>query len=108
VKKTSELEGVGGAVIAMTDGLMVAGQMTTGLNPEAIAGFIPQMHGRVTQYAQEMKLGDAKKLTLVIGELPFRIYRLGGLFFAVVGKPEEALPGPQLDVVADHLTPQSK
>src|SRR4029434_6596944 len=43
VQKTSELNGVAGSLIAMPDGLLVAGHLPPGLNAETIAAFLPQL-----------------------------------------------------------------
>ena len=109
VEKTSALKGVAGALIAMQDGLLVAGHVPSGLNAEAIAAFLPQMHSRMTQYTKELKLGDAKMLTIIVDDVSLRIYKAGGVYFGVLGKGGgEVLPDPQLGMVAAQLDPANK
>jgi len=108
VQKTSALRGVAGALIAMQDGLLVAGHLPPGLNAETIAAFLPQMHSRMTQYSKELKFGEANNLTLIVDDVPLKIFKTGGVFFTVLGRPGESLPEPHLTIVAAQLGPQSK
>jgi len=108
VKKTSELRGVIGALIALQDGLLVASQMPPGLNAETIAAFIPQMFTRMSQYCKELKFGDPSRLTFVVEDVPLKVYKGGGVYFTVLGCATEPLPDAQLNLVAAQLAPQSK
>jgi len=108
VQKASGLRGVAGALIAMQDGLLVAGYLPPGLNAEVIAAFLPQMHSRMAQYSKELKLGEANNLTLIMDDVPLKIFKTGGVFFTVLGRPGESLPEPHLKIVAAQLGPQNK
>ena len=108
VQKTSGLNGVAGSLIAMPDGLLVAGHLPPGLNAETIAAFLPQMHSRITQYSKELRFGEANHLTLIVDDVPLKIFKTGGVFFTVLGRSGEPLPEPQLSVVAAQLGPQNK
>jgi predicted regulator of Ras-like GTPase activity (Roadblock/LC7/MglB family) len=108
VQKTSALRGVTGALIAMQDGLLVAGHLPPGLNAETIAAFLPQMHSRMAQYSKELKFGEANNLTLIMDDVPLKIFKTGGVFFTVLGRPGESLPEPHLNIVAAQLGPQNK
>ncbi len=108
VQKTGALRGVAGALIAMQDGLLVAGNLPPGLNGETIAAFMPQMFSRMMQYSKELKFGDANNLTIVVDNVPLKIFKVGGVFFTVLGRAEEALPEPHLSIVAAQLGPHSK
>jgi len=108
VQKTSTLKGVAGALIAMQDGLLVAGHLPPGLNSETIAAFLPQMHSRMAQYSKELKFGEANNLTLIMDDVPLKIFKTGGVFFTVLGRPGESLPEPHLNIVAAQLGPQNK
>ena len=108
VRKTGALKGVVGALIAMQDGLLVAGHLPPGLNGETIAAFLPQMFSRVMQYSKELKFGEANNLTIVVDDIPLKIYKTGGVFFTVLGRAGESLPEPHLSIVAAQLGPQNK
>jgi predicted regulator of Ras-like GTPase activity (Roadblock/LC7/MglB family) len=92
----------------MQDGLLVAAQLPPGLNGDGIAAFLPQMHTRMSQYAKELKLGGTENITIVIDHVPLRIFKVGNVYFAAVGRTREPLPEPHLDIIASHLGPQSK
>jgi predicted regulator of Ras-like GTPase activity (Roadblock/LC7/MglB family) len=108
VQRTSQLNGVAGALIAMQDGLLVAGQLPPGLSGETIAAFIPQMYTRMMQYCKELKFNDASNLTVVVDAAPLKIFKAGGVFFTVLGREGGNLPEPHLSIVASHLEPQGK
>jgi predicted regulator of Ras-like GTPase activity (Roadblock/LC7/MglB family) len=108
VQRTSSLNGVAGALIAMQDGLLVAGQLPPGLNGETIAAFIPQMYTRMMQYCKELKFNDATNITVLVDSVPLKIYKAGTVYFTVLGRDRDSLPEPHLTIVAAHLEPQSK
>jgi len=108
VQKTSALRGVAGALIAMQDGLLVAGHLPPGLNAETIAAFLPQMHSRMAQYSKELRFGEANNLTLIMDDVPLKIFKTGGVFFTVLGRPGKSLPEAHLNIVAAQLGPQNK
>ena len=108
VQRTTALRGVAGALIAMQDGLLVAGHLPPGLNAETIAAFLPQMHSRMAQYSKELKFGEANNLTIIVDNVPLKIFKAGGVFFTVLGRAGESLPEPHLSVVAAQLGPQNK
>jgi predicted regulator of Ras-like GTPase activity (Roadblock/LC7/MglB family) len=108
VQRTAVLKGIAGAVITMQDGLLIAGQLPPGLNGEIIAAFVPQMFSRMMQYSKELKFGDSDNITFIVENVPLRIYRVGGVYFAVLGCADESLPEIPLRLIASHLGPQSK
>jgi predicted regulator of Ras-like GTPase activity (Roadblock/LC7/MglB family) len=104
VQRTCTLSGVAGALLVLPDGLMIAGQLPPHLNLEAVAAFTPQIFGRMTQYAKELKFPECRRLTLQLDGVSLRIYQLGRMFFTVLGRPDEPLPEADLAVVAAFLT----
>ncbi|MGA1238667.1 MAG: roadblock/LC7 domain-containing protein, partial [Limisphaerales bacterium] len=102
-QNTTTLPGVSGAIVALPDGLLVAAKLAPGLDPDTIAAFLPQMYGRTSQYTKELRLGDPKKITFIVDDMPLLIYRGSGVFFGVFGQNGETLPNPQLDVIAAQL-----
>ncbi len=107
VAKTAQLPGVTGALLAMTDGLVVASQLPTPLQGETVAAFLPQIFGRLTQFAGELKLGELSSVMLVMDNCPWIIFRTGKVYFAVVGTPGEALPLPQLTAIVADIKRQN-
>jgi predicted regulator of Ras-like GTPase activity (Roadblock/LC7/MglB family) len=94
-------------LLAMNDGLVVASQLPKPLNGETVAAFLPQIFGRLTQFAGELKLGDLSSVMLVMDNSPWIIFRTGKVYFAVVGKAGEALPLPQLTAIVADIKRQN-
>jgi predicted regulator of Ras-like GTPase activity (Roadblock/LC7/MglB family) len=107
VEKTATLRGVAGALITTVDGLPVAFHLPANLSGNAVAAFIPQMYTRITQYTRDLKLGDAKNLTIMVENVPLQIFKSGTVYFTALGKANETLPKPQLTAIAAALGRQS-
>lgn len=103
VERTATLRGVAGALITTVDGLPVAFHLPTNLSGNAVAAFIPQMYTRITQYTRDLKLGDAKHLTIFVENVPLQIFKSGSVYFTALGKANENLPKPQLTAIAGAL-----
>jgi predicted regulator of Ras-like GTPase activity (Roadblock/LC7/MglB family) len=107
VKRTAEMPGVTGALVAMSDGLLVASELPKQLVGETVAAFLPQIFGRLTQFSTELKLGDLTSVMLVMDNSPWIIFRTGKVYFAVVGKVGQALPLPQLTAIVADIKRQN-
>lgn len=107
VSKTAQLTGVTGALLALNDGLVVASQLPKPLQGETVAAFLPQIFGRLTQFAGELKLGDLSSVMLIMDNSPWIIFRTGKVYFAVVGKAGEALPLAQLTAIVAEIKRQN-
>jgi predicted regulator of Ras-like GTPase activity (Roadblock/LC7/MglB family) len=101
---TAGLRGVSGSIIATSDGLLIAGTWPDSVSTEAVAGFVPQMYGRIVQYTKELKLGEPGNFTLLIENVPLRIFNTGNSYFTVLGRAGESLPEPELQALAQRLT----
>lgn len=108
VGKAASLPGVEGALIALPDGLLVASRIPPTMNAETIAAFLPQIFGRVSQCTRELRLGDLNNLNFTVGNVPWKIYRVGAIYFAVFGRPGEPLPTNQLVGIAAELDRKGK
>lgn len=108
VANLATLPGVSGAVVALQEGLLVAHSLPPDLKSETIAAFLPQLFARLNQYAGEMKLGEVDDLLFTTRGAHCQIYRLGYVYFAVLGKPGEQLPWTSLRLVADELARQTQ
>ena len=106
VARVVKLPGVAGAVIALQEGFQVAQALPEGINAETVSAFLPQIFGRLNQYAGEMKLGEVDDLLFTTRGAHCLIYRLGTLYFAVLGQPGASLPWHQLRLVAAELSRQ--
>ncbi len=99
--------GVLGAVVALQEGLLVANSLPAELNGETIAAFLPQIFARLNQYAGEMQFGEINDLLVTTHGAPCQIYRVGFVYFAVLGKPGATLPASELRLVANALADQA-
>ncbi|MBI3416121.1 MAG: roadblock/LC7 domain-containing protein [Verrucomicrobia bacterium] len=103
VQRTSSLPGVAGAVIALQDGLLVAGELPNGMSAETVAAFLAPMFSKLTQYAKEMSLGELSQLEIVAGQLPLRIFKAGKIYFGVLGRAGHQLPLAKLSAIATEF-----
>ena len=107
-QKTLGLRGVAGAIIATSDGLLVAGNWPGGPRNDAVAAFVPQMYNKILQYSKELKIGEPSHFMLMIDNVPLQIFKTGTNYFTVIGKAGENLPKAQLNAVATRLGTSNK
>jgi predicted regulator of Ras-like GTPase activity (Roadblock/LC7/MglB family) len=108
VSKSAALEGVDGALIALPDGLLVASRIPPNMNADTIAAFLPQIFGRVSQCTRELRLGELNNLNFTVGNIPWKIFRVGAIYFAAFGRPGVPLPTAQLVGLAAELDRKAK
>ncbi len=107
VKAASGLPGVSGAVVGLDEGLLVAAELPSEVKGDTVAAFLPQMFARLNNYTGEMKLGEVDELLFTTHNAHFQAYKLGEVYFGVLGKPGEALPWDSLRVVTAELGRQT-
>ena len=107
VAGTVRLPGVAGAIVALHEGLQVATAMPEGVKGEVIAAFLPQIFARLNQYSIEMKMGDVDDLLFTTHGAHCQVYRLGLLYFAILGQPGAALPWHELRLITAELRRQT-
>jgi predicted regulator of Ras-like GTPase activity (Roadblock/LC7/MglB family) len=103
VNRATGLTGVAGALITLSDGLLIAKNLPVNVQPDALAAFVPQVIGRIGQSAREFRLGDLGSLNFTVGNVPWEIRRIGTIVFAAFGRAGEALPTAQLSALAAEL-----
>jgi hypothetical protein len=108
VSKAAALDGVDGALIALPDGLLVASQIPSSMNADTVAAFLPQIFSRVTQCTKELRLGDLNNLNFTVGAIPWKIFKVGAIYFAAFGRAGEALPTAALAGIAAELDRKAK
>ncbi len=108
VRKATGIEGVVGSLIALADGLLVAKSLPPDMNGENLAAFLPQIFGRVSQSTRELKMGELNNLNFTVGNVPWKIFRVGGMFFAAYGRAGQPLPGAPLVTIVAELDRKSK
>ena len=108
IQRTAQMQGVSGALIALQDGLLVAGCLPPGWKTETLAAFIPQMFGRMSQYTRELSMGNLRCLTLCVEKGPVQVYSAGLIYFAVLGNNGTTLPTEDLAIIANELSRHTK
>jgi hypothetical protein len=103
VNKAVSFDGVVGALVTLPDGLLVASHLPDGINGDSIAAFLPQVFGRMTQSAREFRMGELRDLQFTVGVTPWKIFRVGAIYFGVFGREGEPLPLPKLTELAAEL-----
>jgi predicted regulator of Ras-like GTPase activity (Roadblock/LC7/MglB family) len=106
--RAAALEGVAGALIALPDGLMVASCLSTDLNGDTLAAFLPQIFAKVTQCTRELRMGELNNLNFTVGNVPWKIFRVNAIFFAAFGRAGQSLPTAQLAALAGELDHKAK
>jgi predicted regulator of Ras-like GTPase activity (Roadblock/LC7/MglB family) len=108
VHKAAEIEGVAGALIALQDGLLVASCMPPEWKSETVAAFLPQMFGRMKQYARELNAGELKSIAIAVEKGHLEVFNAGLIYFSVLGFPDVPLPLPELTIIATELSRHTK
>ena len=108
VSRAAALDGVAGALISLPDGLMVASRISSDLNGGTLAAFLPQIFSKVNQCTKELRMGDLNNVHFTVGNIPWKIFRVNAIFFAVFGRAGEPLPTAQLAALASELDHRPK
>lgn len=108
VQNTMKLPGVSGVLLAMNDGLLVASALPPQVKCEMMAAFLPQIFGRMNQYAKELVLGELQTISLTVTTGSWLVFKSGQIFFAVSGRPGEQLSISPLSAIAAELGRQQK
>jgi hypothetical protein len=103
VARAMTFRGVAGALVALPDGLTVASQIPADLNADTLAAFLPQIYGRVSQCTKELRMGELNNLNFTVGNVPWKVFRIHGVYFAAFGRVGEQLPTAQLAQLAGEL-----
>jgi len=103
MERAMALPGVAGAVVALYDGLMIAGQVPPDLNADTVAAFLPQIVARMGQSTKELRMGELNNLSFTVGNVPWKIFRVNSVYFAAFGRAGESLPTAQLAALAGQL-----
>ena len=84
VRLTSQLEGVAGCILAMSDGVFVTGQLPPHLDQETISVFAPELFNKVATYTKELRVGEVTRLSVFTDQQPLSIFRSGDIFLVVI------------------------
>ena len=95
---------VTGSLITMQDGLLVAGRLPGGMDPENVAAFLPQAYHRIEEVFAELSAPAPGAITLDNGIVSLRVFKTGKVFFAALGNSGQPMPESQLQQIASYLS----
>ena len=84
VRLTSQLQGVAGCILALSDGVFVTGQLPPHLDQETISVFAPELFNKVATYTKELRVGEVTRLSVFTDQQPLSIFRAGDIFLVVI------------------------
>jgi len=87
VRLTSQLKGVAGCILAMSDGVFLTGQLPAHLDHETISVFAPQLFKKVGRYTKELRVGQITRLSVFTDQQPLSIFHAGDIFLVVIHDP---------------------
>jgi predicted regulator of Ras-like GTPase activity (Roadblock/LC7/MglB family) len=99
-----ELQGVAGALVALSDGFKVASKLPPGLDGDALAAFLPHIFSKVDQSTRELRMGDLNNLNFTVDNIPWKIFHVNKIYFAALGHAGQPMPTEELAALAHKLT----
>lgn len=84
VRLTSQLKGVAGCILAMSDGVFLTGELPPHLDRETISVFAPQLFRKVGRYMKELRAGQVTRLSVFTDQQPISIFHAGDIFLIVL------------------------
>jgi competence ComEA-like helix-hairpin-helix protein len=84
VRLTSQLKGVAGCMLAMSDGVFLTGQLPPHLDQETVSVFAPQLFRKVGRYMKELRAGEVTRLSVFTDQQPISIFRAHDIFLIVI------------------------
>jgi predicted regulator of Ras-like GTPase activity (Roadblock/LC7/MglB family) len=98
-----KLEGVAGALVALSDGFKVASKLPPDMDGDALAAFLPHIFTKVNQATRELRMGDLNNLNFTVDNIPWKIFQVNQLFFAALGHAGQSMPTTELAALAHKL-----
>jgi predicted regulator of Ras-like GTPase activity (Roadblock/LC7/MglB family) len=97
------VDGVLGAFIATTDGLLVAGDVPDS-NENVLAAFAPTVFAQLTKYADMARLGSPESTEIHLsGKINIHIRKVGKLFLGILMPHGRPLPFDEFGRMAGKL-----
>jgi predicted regulator of Ras-like GTPase activity (Roadblock/LC7/MglB family) len=94
---------VGGALVILPEGLLVAGKLDPSHDADAVAAFLAHAYRQVSRSASEAKVGNVTRIEFWANDVPWIIFGLDGALLAVFGSGSGNLPAAELAGFATEL-----
>lgn len=103
VQRLATVKGVAGSLLATVDGLYMASQVPAPLSGEKIAGFMPEIFGRINQFSKDLRLGEIQTLSFSTGAVQCQVFRSGKVCLGILNRAGEAFPPASADLILKEL-----
>ena len=107
ISRCTQLKGITGALIASSEGFVVADQLPTGLNPATVAAFVPQIFRKMSQSTRELRVGELSSVSLSFDNHSWQIFQSRDMFLAVIGATGELVSAEIVAEFVSELTESS-
>ena len=84
VRMICTLKGVDGAILAMSDGVFLTGELPSHLDQTSISVFAPQLFRKVSRYMRELRVGQVSRMSVFTDQQPISIFRAGEVYLVVI------------------------
>ena len=103
VQQVGQLEGVGGAMLSLSEGQIAAAAIGINVKPDLIAFRVPRLLKDVAAHVEQMQLEPAPQVSFAAGDVQWVSFKLGNIFFTVHGQKGENLPITRLASIAAEV-----
>jgi predicted regulator of Ras-like GTPase activity (Roadblock/LC7/MglB family) len=108
IANTSKLPGAVGALLAMSDGLMVTSALPAHVKGEVVAAFLPQIFGRMAQYSRELNMGGLRSISFAVEGGNWQLVKEPTVYLAVLTRLDKVIPLNHLAAIAAELNKQQQ
>lgn len=103
VQQVSRLDGVGGAMLSLSEGQVAAAAISVDVKTDLIAFRVPRLLTQVTEHVEQMQLEPANYASFSSAGIQWITFKLGNIFFTVHGRKGENLPVSRLESIAAEV-----
>ena len=108
IQNIAKLPGVAGAMLVMSDGLLVTSAVPPPIKSELVAAFLPQIFGRMGQYTKELSMGGLRWLSFTVESGTWQVIKQTNIYLAILCKADKLVPQNQLASIAAELNTQQQ
>jgi len=106
LQRIRALDGVVGAFLATSDGLLIAADLPDG-NENILAAFAPTVFSQLTKYTEMARLGLPESVDLHLGIASLHVQKAGKIFVGVLTPRGHPLRLAELDHISAALQPHA-
>ena len=103
VQHVGNIEGVGGAMLSLSEGQIAAAAIGVDVKTDLIAFRVPRLLAQVAEHVEQMQLGTSTYASFAAADVQWISFQLGNIFFTVHGRKGENLPVTRLEAIAAEV-----